>query len=184
MDSFQMLSVGTRYPEWNTGEEGFTLEWGDGGFILYAKLNGISPHEKQQFLPEEKMTVRYTVIDDVCYFTFLFGSMPWADCPFSPELYKGLGKDVDFPELENNDGYALTVLLIDTSTGELLQIRLVGLGHSFSETWHQWATEALKKPISVFAYQSQINSTYARYTSINLADKALREQHEYIIFGG
>ena len=102
-------------------------------------LNGISAQEKEQFAPQKKLTVRYTVIGDVCYFTFMFGDMPWADCPFSPALYRNLGKNTTFPDIEDGQGLALTVLLIDTGTGELCRVRLIGLGHDFSVQWQEWA---------------------------------------------
>ena len=90
-----VLSVGKRYPEWQTGQDGYIMEWSETGFVLCAMLNGISQEEKEQFSTQKKLIVRYTVVEDVCYFTFLFGDMPWADCPFSPTLYKTIGENPD-----------------------------------------------------------------------------------------
>lgn len=40
-----LLTVGKIYPEWQTKQDGFRLEWGDAGFTLCAMLNGISAEE-------------------------------------------------------------------------------------------------------------------------------------------
>lgn len=176
-----LLTVGKIYPEWQTKQDGFRLEWGDAGFILCAMLNGISAEEKEQFAPQKKLTVRYTVIGDVCYFTFMFGDMPWADCPFSPALYRNLGKNTTFPDIEDGQGLALTVLLIDTGTGELCRVRLIGLGHDFSVQWQEWAKKAAEKPLSFEEYSRQIDETYREYASVDLALKGGNEGNEYIV---
>lgn len=48
-----LLSVGKIYPEWQTKQDGFRLEWGDAGFTLCAMLNGVSAEEKEQFASQK-----------------------------------------------------------------------------------------------------------------------------------
>ena len=67
-----ILRVGNVYPSWKTGQSGLRLEWSETGFVLYVMLNGISPAEKQEFSVQKGFAVRYTVIGDVCFFTFRF----------------------------------------------------------------------------------------------------------------
>lgn len=176
-----LLTVGKIYPEWQTKQDGFRLEWGDTGFILYTMLNGISADEKEQFAPQKKLTVRYTIIGDVCYFTFMFGDMPWVDCPFSPAIYNAIGKKATFPEIEDGKGLSLTVLLIDTGTGELCRVRLIGLGHDFSLQWQEWAKEAAEKQLPFDEYNRQIDETYREYASVALAIKGGNEGNEYVV---
>lgn len=178
-----VLSVGKRYPEWQTGQDGYILEWSETGFVLCAMLNGISQEEKEQFSTQKKLIVRYTVVEDVCYFTFLFGDMPWADCPFSPTLYKTIGENPTFPDIEENKGLSLTVLLIDTGTGELSNIRLIGLGHDFSVKWKNWAINAVEKPLDFAEYNKRIDKAYTEYSNVDFALKGLEEQNEYIVEG-
>jgi len=176
-----VLSVGKRYPEWQGAQDGFRIEWSETGLILCAILNGISEDEREQFSPQTSLTVRYTVIGDVCYFTFLFGAMPWADCPFSPALYHAVGQNPTFPVIEDGQGLSLTVLLIDASTGELCGVRLIGLGHDFSLKWKEWAQEAAKKPLDFAEYNRQIDRVYREYASVDLALMGGDNMNEYVV---
>jgi len=178
-----MLSVGKRYPEWQGAQDGYRIEWSETGLTLCAILNGISEDERKQFSPQTSLVVRYTIIEDVCYFTFLFGLMPWADCPFSPAIYHTVGKNPTFPDIEDGQGLSLTVLLIDASTGELCSARIIGLGHDFSVKWKGWAQEAAKRPLTFAEYNKQIDKAYREYASVDLARMGGDNRNEYIVRG-
>lgn len=174
-----VYSVGKLYPEWQTQQDGYRLEWGETGFVLFAMLNGISQIERTQFSAEKSLSVRYTFIEDVCYFTFRFGDMPWADCPFSPAIYRDAEKRL-FPKIRKNEGLALTVMLIDSGTGELCGLRLLGLGHDFSVKWQEWAAKAAKAPLDFDEYNRRVDEAYKNYASVDLAAKGLDEGNEYV----
>ncbi|BAL01910.1 hypothetical protein OBV_p-00550 (plasmid) [Oscillibacter valericigenes Sjm18-20] len=175
-----VLSVGEIYPEWCVKQDGYILEYGENGFVLYAMLNGISPVEREQFNPGAEFAIRYEIINDVCLFCFRFGNMPWADCPFSPALYKAAGQNIELPQIEGSEGFPLTVLLIDTSSGELCGIRLIGLGHELSRNWREWAQEAIKKDLSRDEYNSQIDGIYRDFSTVDLAERGA--ETEFAIF--
>lgn len=178
-----VLSVGKCYPEWQGQQDGYRIEWTETGLTLCVMFNGISDYEKSQFSTQNKLTIRYIIIDDVCYFTFMFGEMPWADCPFSPALYRTIGQHTTFPDIEEYKGLSLTVLLIDTSTGELCGIRIIGLGHDFSVGWKNWAQEAALKPLPFAEYHRQIDKAYRDYASVDLARMGGDNLNEYIVQG-
>lgn len=176
-----LFSVGTRYEEWNTKQDGYRVEWSESGLVLYAMLNGISEREKQQYEPQKELIVRYVIIEDICYFTFSFGDMPWSDCPFSPALYTTIGQKPSFVDIEEEQGLSLPILLIDTSTGELCKVRLVGLGHDFSVEWQEWAKKAAVTELKFAEYNKRIDKTYSEYSSVDLAK--MGQKHEYRIKG-
>ena len=181
MPEESVLSVGQCYPFWQTGQDGFRLEWTDAGFILFAMYNGIDQNIKEQFASTEKMTARYTVIENVCYFTFRFGGMSWGDCPFSPAIYCTGGKRPVFPALLTHEGYSLVVLLINSATGELCAVRLIGLGHDFSAKWREWAMKAVVEPFALAEYGKRVNEAYKEYSSAALAQKGFDEGNEYTV---
>lgn len=178
-----VFMVGGKYEKWATMQDGYILEWNnDAGFTLYAFLNGVSDDEVKQFDVSQPVTIRFTVIEDVCYFLFKFGDMPWADCPFSPAIYKTTDRECNLPQqLVNNEGISLSVFLIDSGTGTLLKIRLVGLGHSFSDKWLQWAKIEVDKPLPLQKYSAEIDRVYMNYRSVDLAAKAAKEKNEYVL---
>lgn len=176
-----VLSVGKNYPEWQGAQEGNRIEWSETGLTLYAILNGISEDERKQFSPQTSLIVRYTVIEDVCYFTFLFGLMEWVNCPFSPALYHTVGQNPTFPDIEDGQRLSLTVLLIDASTGELCSVRIISLGHDFSVKWKEWAQEATKMPLAFAEYNRQIDKAYRDYASVDLARMGGDNMNEYVV---
>ena len=182
-DIESLFSVGNKYDDWATKQDGYIIEWNnDLGLTLYAFLNGVSKDELAEFDVSQTVRVRYTIIDDVCYFLFKFGEMPWANCPFSPSIYTFIGKHCNFPsELKKNNGISLSLLLIDSSTGELLKIRLIGLAYEFSNKWLDWARGVVNKDLPLERYNKKIDGVYMKYSSIELAKKALKEKNEYIL---
>lgn len=165
------FEVGQKYSNLRTKQDGFVLEY-DAGFILYAMLNGVSSEEKKQFETSMPLAVTITTIADISFFGFRFGNLPWADCPFSPALYSGVGRNISFPELGEADGIALMVLLVDSSSGELLHSRVVGLGHDFSKKVLGWAKIAIEKPMSIKEYQDRMNRVYQKYSTEQLVAMA------------
>lgn len=177
-----VLSVGKCYPQWNTSQDSFRLEWDDAaGLVLFAMYNGINDWEKEQFSAQNDLVVRYTVIGDVCYFVFRFGATPWADCPFLPSLYRNAGRTFALPDIECGKGLTLTVLLIDSNTGELCGIRLIGLGHDFSVKWRDWAQNAAERLMDFAEYNRRVEAVYGAYSSVDLALRGFSEGNQYVV---
>lgn len=162
---YAVYTVGKKYGEWATQQDGYILEYGENGFTLYCMLPNVSADERKQFSENKPIEVRYSIIADICFFCFKFGDMPWADCPFSPAIYKDAGRVVHFPMLHENEGYSLTVLLIDSATGELLYIRLIGMEHEFSAKWTEWAASVANVPMSREEYSGRVDEIYKSYTT-------------------
>lgn len=180
--AFAAFYVGHRYPKWRTGNDGFILEWDNSaGFILYAFLNSPSVEEVAQFQTDVELEVCYKTVYDVCFFTFRFGDMPWADCPFAPALYKEAGREAVFDDIPEGQGLAVTILLIDSSCGELKTIRVVALSHDFSVKWQTWAIEANKRPLTKAEYSSLINVVYMNHSTEGIAECAKQDGNSCII---
>jgi len=169
---YESYHVGGHYDKLKTGKDGYILEFGDNGFLLYCLLKAPQFGEAVQFHTGADIQTRLSEIDGVGYFCFKFGGMQWSDCPFSPSLYESVGQKITFPELEEGMGLALTVLLADSDTGELLYIRLCGLPHTFSKTFIAWAKEKMKEPMNREEYNKRINAAYARYDTTDIVLKA------------
>lgn len=165
---YKQYEVGKVYPEWKLDRDGYILEYGEIGFCLYALLAGVSNEERKQFDASKSFAVCVTTIADIAFFCFRFGNMPWADCPFSPSIYKDSGRTISYPLLDDKVGLALNVFLIDSSTGKLLHCRLIGLGHDFCVKWLEWARSVTNKPMSREEYSRRIDTVYQRYTTQDL----------------
>lgn len=171
------LSVGKVYPDMKTGQDGYVMEWDEfSGLSLYCFMCNMRPEEVVQFDADNPFEIAFTVIEDVCFFAVKFGGLMWGDCPFSPAIYKAAGREKHFPLLlEAGVGLAVNVLVYDTLTGVLENIRLVGLGHEFSQKWLDWVREAERRPLSMAEYNNRIDRVYQKYSSEDIAQKAKRE---------
>lgn len=171
------LSVGDFYPDMKTGQDGYVMEWDDlSGFSLYCFMYNMNRQEVAQFDADNSFEIAFTVIEDVCFFAVKFGWLEWGDCPFSPAIYKAVGRGKHFPVLlEAGVGLAVNVLAFNTLTGILENIRLVGLGHEFSQKWLNWVREAERRPLSMTEYNTRIDRVYQEYSSEDIARKAKQE---------
>lgn len=62
--------------------------------------------------------------------TSKIGNLNWIDAPYSPHLSKSLTK---FEISSDGSGPGFTLILIDTRTGIIKNIRLLGLSEHFSK---------------------------------------------------
>ncbi len=131
-----MYTVGKVYPEFATGEEGPSCAMTDNGLIVVVKMPGITAQEEAQFKAGNPMEIRFVSVRGTFFFLLRFGSMDWMDAPFSPHLAPAFKLD----DVADGQGYACTVMLVDSKTGELRNFRLIGLGTGFSR--------ALKKELA------------------------------------
>lgn len=161
--------VGERYENFCTHQDYFRVEYDENGFIMIASMCGITDKEKQDFKTDSSFEIRFTIIASVCFFAFRFGQMPWSDCPFHPALYKEKRK---FPHFADEEGFGLPVLLFDSSTGELVYFRLLGLGHDFSVELANWAMAANEEQMDYLTYEHIIDEVYKSYSSADLAELA------------
>lgn len=163
----QMFCVGEIYDQWKNRTDGYIMEYAEEfGLSLHVFLNGITVHEREQFATEKPFEIRSVPIDGIMFFCLKFGNMDWADCAFSPNIYDEPPK---FNELAKEQGLALNVLLIDSSMGQLLAVRLIGLGHQFSERFQAWCKASLQRSLTHDEYMKQIDSVYSRFSTVALA---------------
>lgn len=162
--------VGQRIPEWANRIDGCIMEYDDmSGLTLYYFLNSPNETEAASFLCDRPFQITFTPITDVGFFCFRIGQLPWSDCVFSPNAYS---RRPALEPIAPRKGYALTVLLIDSSSGEIKSIRLIGLGSDFSIKFREWCLEVLDKEVSNEHYAAVTQSVFQRYNSAELAQRA------------
>ena len=155
-----MLKVGQKRPEWKT-VQGLILEYSSsGGFTLYYNQPNLTQKEIKQFKANEPFQIAFKEFDDVGIFCFKFGDGSIMDAPFSPNLYT---PRPTFAPIPQTNGYVLTVLIIEHTTGELKDMRVIGLGNEFSNIVRNFCLRSLEKNISKTQYVEAIDSIYSTY---------------------
>lgn len=166
------ISVGSRYPFLATEQDGCILEYGENGLTLFALFRNWKAEELRQFYTDKPVMFRWTEIAGVGFLCAKFGEMPWCECPFHPAIYKQQGRRLSFPAISEYVGMALTVICADAETGEVLNIRLIGLGHDFSVVWQDWAVSAYERDISKADYENRVSTVFQHYTTEEIVQMA------------
>lgn len=99
------------------------------------------------------------------------GLEDWSDCPFSIRLCKNIEFDWS-EEIQEGQGLALTIVLIDADTGILLSLRVVGTSTEFAGELRAAILRQLEMPFSESQYDAKINEVYSRFNSTQLLSKA------------
>lgn len=154
---------GMKQPDWVGLPDGLNVEWNDvSGLMLFAYYNNLSADEIDCFSADMPFEIAFKNIDNVGFFSFKFGNMPWSDCVFSPNFYPEVP---EFAPLRKGETYALNIMLIDTSVGELKSIRTIALGKDFAEHFRSWCINSLKKNISRAYYNGVVEKVFTEYPS-------------------
>ena len=84
------------------------------------------------------------------------------DAPYSPHLSRHLTK---FTLPQNNEGLALTLMLIDAASGQIKHMRLIGLSQKFTQRLFGVAMERKVKEFNGLEYGRTINKIYNLYST-------------------
>lgn len=147
--------------EWKGKNDGLIMEWtNESGLTLFAFYNRPSRAEINDFSAGHRFEIAFKEIDGIGFFAVKFGNQAWGDCAFSPNLYKE--KPV-FEKPKEGQTYALHVMMIDASVGELKVLRSIALGENFSEHFRLWGIESLKKQIGTYSYNCVVDKVFRNY---------------------
>lgn len=168
---WEMFTVGMKRAEWIALPQGLVMEWSDAcGLTLFVFFNKPYEKEKREMSASRPFEIRFKDIDGIGFFSVKFGEIPWSDCAFTPNLYPDVPK---FEKPEKGMTYALNVMLIDTSNGELKLIRTIALGREFTDHFRNWCLASLEKNIGQRYYNRVVDEVFKKYeTSESLADAA------------
>mgnify|MGYP000188180761 FL=1 len=97
--------------------------------------------------------------------TTKIGNLNWMDAPYTPHLSQEL---TTFQIPNNNQGLGLTIMLIDTQTGKIKSLRLVGLSEKFTKKLFGTVIELKVKPFDKLEYIQAVKYIYSTYQTNKL----------------
>ena len=132
----------------------------DEGATLLVLFNRPDKDEIAQFKSEKNFEIRFCQLKNVIMITTKIGNLNWMDAPYTPHLSKNLSK---FPIVNDGNGLAITLILVDSSNGEVISIRLIGLSTKFSQKLLGTIMEEKTKSFNPTEYNSNLNNIFATY---------------------
>ena len=132
--------------EWKNGLDAYKIDYSDlHGFNLYAFLQSPSEDDVQKMSENADLVVYFEELDGVAFFTFNF-SGEGGSCAFCPSLL------LDYPHYKISpdlNSYPVTLHVIDSTKGELLDKRRFTFSESFSKYLHDWMVKADSLNLSI-----------------------------------
>lgn len=155
-------SVGQRVPEFR-GPDGLFLNIDSAGILLLCRMDRPTSNERRAFDSRQPVKIGMGTLHGILVWTVAFGNLNTMDCTYSPQI---VSAPPDLENPEEGDGYALTVILADGSTGEIKKLRLIGLPHDFSVAMKRMYDEIKNQQTD---YRRSIAAIYS-YTTDQLDD--------------
>lgn len=154
--------VGRSYEEFKGRAEGAVFDMDDSGAVLLVYFNRPTANEIDQFKENKRIEIRFVPINDFIVLTCKIGDLNWMDMPYTPHKSKHL-THLEIPE--EGYGISLTLILIDTSSGKIENLRLLGLSTDFSRKLMGAIMEEKMKDFDDNNFNRNINCLLNKYTT-------------------
>lgn len=171
--SGDMIAVGKPLIEGKTNyQEGVIFEYTEAGPILIVAFN--RPAEKEiEGVKSGKLQIGFYEIEPVVFITVkIQGCGGWMDTPFTIRKYDGKHTFDWSDPIGESQGLALTIVLIDATTGIVQAQRMIGTAHNFAVGLRSAILRQLEKPYDSVAFNQKVNEIYRNYTSDDIATRA------------
>lgn len=140
--------------------EGAHFDISDDGATMIVFFQNPTEDEIEQFKSGTNFEIRFTELYGVIMITVKIGNLNWMDAPYTPHLSKNLTK---FQLPNKGQGLGLTLILVDTITGEIKHIRLLGLSEKFAKRLFGVVMEHKTKPFNKMEYNNSLNRIFSAY---------------------
>lgn len=124
-----IYKVGQKIDKFKGHREEVCFDLDDSGAIFLVFFNKPGLSEINQFKSGASFEIKFNIMYNVIMMTVKIGTLNWMDAPYTPHLSPNLTK-LSLPQ--EGEGLALTLILIDAVSGEIMSLRLIGLGELFS----------------------------------------------------
>lgn len=168
-EKFQTYEVGKIYPELKGVREGGRIEHIPGtGWSLYVSYSNLKKNEIS-ILKDGPFEMTFENIQGVGFFCFKFGKMS-LDIPF---YFQRTGNgDQGLNEIADGQGYLLTVIIVENTTGEIKGLRAIGIGNGISNEIRRYCLISMESGMTHQQYSNIVNDVYAKYTIEQLMQRA------------
>lgn len=155
-----IYTVGQKVDNFILNEESVKFDLDDAGAILLVSFNQPTPREIEQFNANKNFEIRFTELGNVMMVTAKIGNLEWIDAPYNIHLSPNLSK---FILPDKDTGLALTLVLVDSQTGIVQALRVMGLSTNFTKKLIGAALEQKRTEFDETEYYKKIQSIYGKY---------------------
>lgn len=155
-----IYEIGKVVDKFKHHQEGVQFELSDDGATMVVFFQNPSFEEIEQFKSGKNFEIRFIELYNVIMLTAKIGNLNWMDAPYTPHLSKGL---VKFQMPNDKQGLALTLMLVDTTSGEIKHMRIIGMSENFTKKFFGAVMEQKIKEFDIEEYKIALNKIYSAY---------------------
>lgn len=157
--------VGQVIDNFKNHSEGVQFDIADDGATMVVFFDAPTQEEIEQFKSGKNFEIRFTTMYDVIMITTKIGNLNWMDAPYTPHLSRYLTR---YQLSNEGKGLGLTLYLVDAATGEIKQMRLLGLSERFTRKLFGSAMELKMKEFNKNHYANTLNKIFSVYDTKQL----------------
>lgn len=161
----EKLEVGSKFTLLANRPEGTFFEITESGPIWFFNYFNPSDEEIRDTSEGSSFEIREMVLNDVMWLFVKCGGQEWGEAPYNPHLSKSPNLE---PLTNDAEGYGLTLMMVDAATQTIRHLRLIGLGHRFSQQLYSDVTSLIEKPFDAAAYDKAIAHAQMIYSTPQL----------------
>lgn len=154
--------IGDTIPNYIGKNDQVFFDMDDSGASLVVCYSNPSLDEVSQFESSRPFEIRFTTLYNIIMITAKIGSLNWIDAPYTPHLSKNL-TTLQFPG--EGQGLGLILYLIDSSTGAIKHMRLLGLSERFSQGLIGEILDAKMQEFDRPTYNTALQGIYFAYST-------------------
>ena len=159
--------VGKVVDKFKYHQEGMQFEIDDAGATMIAFFQRPTMGEVSQFASGSRFEIRFVELYGVIMITAKIGKLNWMDAPYTPHLSKNLSK---FQIPDKGQGLGLTLILVDTMSGEVKSIRFLSLSEQFTRRLFGIVMEHKVKEFDKKAYSDAVNRIFSAYQTSQIVE--------------
>lgn len=149
---------------------GLSIMFGETGFVVAIQLDDLTQSEISAFHDDIVDIYLCQASKDVSFFVFSINNfLELSDVAFTifktPFQLQGLNMDLN---KDTNQGYAMTLILIDGHTNIIKAMRLIGLSNEFSQHINNVCIEQSKRWYNDEEYQNHVYHFQKMFTPLRL----------------
>lgn len=145
--------------------DGCIVDVTDSGVSVYVLMKRPTLDEICQFESGKDVKVKLLSMKGIIFFLLKIGDNNWMDAPYNVHLSKNL---TNLQKVVDGEGYAMHIMLIDTSTGKLVKQKLYGMPHDTSNNLYKMVMEQSDMPFNKRKYDENIMGIYCSYSTEEL----------------
>jgi len=146
-------------------QEGVKFDFDNSGAVLFIMFRDPTNQEIES-IRKGRLQIGICTLSNIIFMLFKFGNLNWIDAPFDIHL----AQNQSFLNVEMNEsqGFGMSMFLVDASTGILQAMRLIGWPHRLSQIFIEEAKKQVEQAFEQSEYDRKIDAVYMKYSTNDL----------------